>query len=238
MTVFNSPWALLLALPVLTALSVTVMRNLKAWTERGITAVMPWNIVVVLAASTGSAAALSLNPLTGPGPAVAAAAAASLAVVAVSTDLASRKVPRELPHVAAFAGLLMFAVNTSWAGAISLAVSTAALVIVPWATRAITRAGLGFSDIRILWAFTATLSWWTGPDVMIWALLVACVMQLAVRVLAIPLHLGTRVPVPGKDGRTRLELPFAPALCAGFTAATVYAASTGLSACASLYACQ
>lgn len=237
MTVFNSPWALLLVLPTLAALTGTVVRNCRAWADREITPALPWTAVTILAATTANATAALLTSSTGPGPAVATAAATFLAVVAICTDLSCRKVPRELPHVAALAGLAMFALHASWAAAISLAVTTVALVVLPWITRALTRAGLGFSDIRILWAFTTTLSWWTGPNIMIWSLLGACLFQLLIRAVAIPLHLGTRVPVPGKDGRTRLELPFAPALCAGFATGTAYAAITGASACAALYAC-
>lgn len=237
MTVFNSPWALLLTLPAVTVLALTAHAKTPAWTARQITATGSWTGTISAATATAAGAALLLNPAIGPTRATAAAAAAFLAVLAISTDLASRKVPRDIPHVSATIGLAAFTVNASWPAAISLAVTAVALVALPWITRAVTRSGLGFSDIRLLWAFTATTSWWTGPNIAIWSLLGACLLQLTVRALATPLHLGTRVPVPGTDGRTRLELPFAPALCAAFATGTGYAAITGASACAALYAC-
>lgn len=233
--------ALLLLIPVLAALPALASRWAAGWHERGITATGSWPRTLLAATATATLTGLLTATHAGTAQALAVAAATQIAVLAVSTDLACRMIPREVPHVATIIGLIAFATQFSWPALISLAVTGTALVVLPWIGRALTRNGLGFSDIRLLGAFTATLAWWTGPDRLIWALLGAALLQGAAHALARPLRLGRLVPVPDRDGnptgRTRRELPFAPALVAAFTAATIHAVATGASACAALAAC-
>jgi prepilin signal peptidase PulO-like enzyme (type II secretory pathway) len=237
------PHALLALTPALAALLTTVHRQRHAWAHRDITPVRSWRATTAVAILASTLATAATATMTGPWPAASVGAMAFLAVIAVSTDLASRKIPRDLPHVAALTALAHFALSEhrSLTALIALTVSTVGLVVLPWIARALTRNGLGFSDIRLLWAFTTALAWWTGPNILVWALIGACLTQLLAHPAAAVLGWGRTVPVPDKDGtdtgRTRTELPFAPALCAAFLAAAGYAAITGASACSALSTC-
>lgn len=236
-------YAVLLTIPAQAALTAFTYRGIHAWTSRDIHPTGTWAATVGTANAAATAAALAITPLTGPFPAIATATLTYLGVLAISTDLASRKVPRDIPHLAALINLACFAASghRSWPAVISLAVTTVALVVLPWIARAATRNGLGFSDIRLLWVFTTALAWWTGPNILIWALIAACLTQLALRPVSARLRLARTVPVLDADGtptgRTRTELPFAPALVTAYLAAAGYAAATGATACAALATC-
>lgn len=208
--------------------------------DRGITSALPWPAVYALAAAAALAVAAWLHPGWGAGPAWTFAAFTWLAVLAVCTDLGSRKVPWEVPIWGVVPlGLLGFAVNFTSPGLLSLAAAFLGLVVLPLLARAWTRQGLGASDVRILWAAVATCSWWIGQTWLLYGLLVACLLQLAVRAVARALGWGAWVPVPGKPStpstgapRLRLELPFAPALVGGLILSVLVGAHTGYGACA------
>lgn len=207
------------------------------WEGRGITAIARWHWVNALAAVLGIGA-YALTLPAGILPAAATAVATGMTVIASATDLHCHKAPRELPHVVAFVGLACAAptvITNPIPTLTSLAVAFVGLVAIPWAARALTRNGLGFSDIRILWAFTATLSWWTGFVPLIWALIAACLLQIVLRV-AVPRRILGRENDTA-TGRTRRELPFAPALCTAFVAAAIFCAQQGQTVCTSLGVC-
>ena len=231
--------AILVTLLAVTALTAVAASRRSAWARRDITSRIPWPAVFI----TQGIAALTVLVLADPpnadpyipaAAAVSAAAACWLAILAVVTDLSCRMIPRDLPLPVSIIGLACAATEADQQGWLSLGVSTTALVVFPFVLRMLTRGGLGFSDIRLLWALTATLSWWAGPNTMLGGLLLACLLQLCVRTVARPLRLGMVAPVPGTgEGtghplRQRRELPFAPAIVAGVTAAVVYAVAAGV----------
>lgn len=224
--------------PVLPALAgVAVLTGLavhrrRAWAARGIRLGLPLPALAAGQALVALAAAWPVAVRFGAPAAAGAAAAAWLGVLAVASDLASRRVPREACHGAALVGLAALAVAPTAAGLLAAATATVGLVAVPWAARALTRGGLGFGDIRLLWAFSATLSWWAGQDRLLVALLTASLAQLGVHVGAWVLSRRSRrgggSPGPGEGRRV---LPFAPALVLATAGGAAVATATGAGAC-------
>lgn len=231
------------------ALTLYVGTQKAAWAARGIRPTVGWFAQSQLQAVAAGVAAAYVQPAWGSGAALGAGMFAWLTVLAVSTDLATRKVPWDIFHPVAAVGLVAFLFNYTTEGALALGAALIGVVGVPHLLRALTRKGLGMSDVRYLWAASATTSWWVGQNWLLYAVIAAALLQLVVRVMAPLGGWGTRVPVPARrnhpdpapatttltvadntvtlphdDGdhptvATRLELPFAPALALGLWAA-------------------
>lgn len=249
---------LLLTGAVLVGLLTYQSRQHPQWAARGIHPIIGWRPVALTQVGTGLAATALLAPQWGTPAAVAAAAFAWLSVLAITTDLATRKVPWDVSYPVAAVGIVAFALDYTFEGALAAGAALLGVVGVPLLARALTRKGLGASDVRILFAATATTSWWVGQTWLLYALMMAALGQSVVRLFAPRLGWGARVPVPHRrthttgavdltsqpdDGpdaegspasapvRTRLELPFAPALLISIWALIAYATYTGQGAC-------
>lgn len=218
---------------VLVVLLAYQYRQVPQWAARDIRPIVGWKIVAAGQVVAGLSATLAVTPVWGSAAGVAAAALGWLSVLAVATDLATRKVPWDASYPPLAVGLVCFAASYTFEGLLALGAALLGVVGVPFLARALTRKGLGMSDIRILAAAAATTSWWLGQTWLLYALIVACVGQLLIRFAIAPvLGWGTQVPVPGHDTRTRLELPFAPALVLALWAFIAYGTYTGYGACA------
>jgi prepilin signal peptidase PulO-like enzyme (type II secretory pathway) len=199
---------------------------------RGIHALGPWAVLVATQWGTGLAAAAYIYPTWGTGAAISAASFAWFGILAMATDIKSYRIPFEVPlYLVAPVGLVAFAFNYTFEGMLSFVSAALGLVIVPLVARALTNSGLGASDVRLLWAVVATCSWWVGQNWLIYAILAACFLQIAVRIIAPKARLGRMVPVREGAERLRRELPFAPALIISFFGAIIYGTTTGYGAC-------
>lgn len=242
------------AVAILVALSGYAVRQRAGWAERGILPVGGWWPVIGLQAVAGLMAALVLAPHWGTGPALAGAAFAWVSVLAVATDLRSYMVPWDVSHPVALIGLIAFAFNYTTEGALALGTGLLGAVAVPLIARWMTNQGLGMSDVRLLWAATATSAWWVGQTWLLYAILGACLIHWVLRALSPFTGWGRQVargpvtpttptdttnddhetsavqtdtgPVP-----TRLALPFAPALIGALWCAIAYATHTQYGAC-------
>lgn len=270
LTPMSALTALVWAGIAIAALSLYQHRQIPAWTERAITPALGWAAIVPLQLAAAAIAAVGLAPTWGVPAAVAGAMFAWLSVLAVATDIATRKVPWDISYPPAAIGVVAFALAYNIEGALSLAAALLGVVGIPMLARTLTRKGLGMSDVRLLIAATAATSWWIGQNWLLYALIAASLLQLLIRLLAPTLGWGMQVPVPNRnpepteptdtrgdhsgqdeeakraayageteDGesasrgevRTRLELPFAPALLTSVWAFIAYATITGYGAC-------
>lgn len=220
---------------VLAGLVTYQFRQHTRWADRGIHPIVGWMPVGAAQVVAAVVAAALIGPVWGHPAGVAAAAFAWVSVLSVATDLATRKIPWDVFYPVAAIGVVAFALSYTLEGALAGGAALLGVVGVPWLARALTRKGMGLSDVRLLFAATATTSWWIGQTWLLYALIVASIGQLAVRLLAPVLGIGTQVPVPNKDAtetaRTRLELPFAPALVVSLWAFIGYATHLGYGAC-------
>lgn len=218
---------------VLAALLAYQYRQAPVWAARDIRPLGGWKTVTAVQVVFGLTAAAALAPQWGTAAGTAAAALGWLSVLGVATDLATRKIPWDASYPPLAVGLICFATSYTIEGALALGAAMLGVVGVPLLARALTRKGLGMSDVRLLAAATTTTSWWLGQTWLLYALIAASVGQLTVRLIAPRLGWGTQVPVPGADDtRTRLELPFAPALVLAVWAFLAYGTYTGYGACA------
>lgn len=182
----------------------------SAWAARGIrfprTArhTFTWSGLVTAAAATAAAVSGQAAPVV-----VAYGVAMGALVLCVSTDLASQRIPREVPNTVAVIGWCCFAAHYSPLGAVAAAVTFIGIVLIPFIpTLVAPSVGIGFSDIRLLHALTASLAWWVGHAWMLYALVAAALIQILVR---LTLRAG------------RAPLPFAPALAASYAVAATAA---------------
>lgn len=185
---------LTLTAAVLLALIGFTAQQRPAWQERDITSLLPWPALYTLQLAFGLTAAAYIGRTWGTPAGVSAAAFAWLTVLAVSTDLKTLKVPWNAPHAAALVGLICWAFDYTTEGAFSFAASLVGLVALPAVARALTNKGLGLSDVRLLWAATASVSWWSGQTWLLYALILACGLQLLVRIAASIFGFGRLVP--------------------------------------------
>lgn len=197
-------------------IAVATLASWAGWQQRGIT--IPWPLPTLLAVQllVGTTGPLLLNtsPLDDvyavPGVALSLAAALALGVTAILTDISCKKIPKEPGLVAIAAGIIgcVLANGIEMRGTFNLIVAILGVVLLPFLA-AIATKGLGYGDIRLLAAYTATLAWWVGVYPLLWAIMTACFLQGLIR-------LATRLKhVP--------RLPFGPALVAGFTTWTAVA---------------
>lgn len=233
LTLTPAPTAALVGAGIaLCLLSVYQYRQVSGWTARGIYPVLGWRIIAPAQVLAGLLAAFLLAPGWGAPAAVASAGFAWLSVLAIATDLVTHKVPWDISYPPAALGAACFAYAYTLEGALALGTAALGVVGIPFLARAGTRKGLGMSDIRLLVAATATTAWWVGQTWLLYALIAASVAQLGVRILAPRFGWGAHVAIPDdEEGRTRLELPFAPALLLAIWAFLVYATVTGYGAC-------
>lgn len=139
--------------------------------------------------------------------AVVVAASGWLAAVAVTTDLSSRRIPKEACWAVLGIGAVGVAFEHDPSG-IAAAVLAFFLVAVITVTVAMaSRGGLGSGDVRMLLSFTP-LAAWVGFSPFLWGILFACVLQIPIRLI---LSRVSRHEGPG--------VPFAPALILGLTLA-------------------
>lgn len=220
------------------ALTLYAATHATGWAERGITARISWATLFVAQAGLALTVVPYLHSVWGTGAAVAGSAFVWLGVLAVATDLHTRKVPWDISHPVAAVGLGAFALNYTLEGALALGTGIVGAVGVPLIARAITAKGLGMSDIRLLWAAVATCSWWVGQTWLLYALIAACLLQMPVKGLCHLFNWGPMVPkYPDRpapeDGvaAMRRELPFAPALVASIIAFVGYGTFTAYGAC-------
>lgn len=222
---------------VLTCVALTALASTQydAWASRDITPVVRWRTLTVLQLLVGGAVGAGFHN-QGIGVVVALTALGWLGCLSIATDLATHRVPWEPPHVIAAIGVVCFAVNWSTPGLLSLLTAALALVVIPLVARALTHNGLGLSDVRLLWAITATTAWWVGQTWLIFGLIIACLGQLVIRGLAPVFKWGKLVERrpsadPEAPQRFRRELPFAPAIFVGVIAAVALTFTSGLTAC-------
>lgn len=230
---------LLASAGVLAALTGYALAHRTRWAGRGIVPAGGWPPTITAQTVAALAAVPYVETTWGSGPALAAAAFVWLGVLAILTDIATRKVPWDVSHPVALVGVAAFALNYTPEAALAFGTALVGVVGIPLAVRALTRKGLGMSDVRVLWAATATMSWWVGQTWLLYALIVACLIQLLVRMAAGPLNWGDMVPTcpdrpaPADGGPVamRRELPFAPALVVGLLACTAWGTHLGYGAC-------
>ena len=138
-----------------------------------------------------------------------------LGLVASETDLIGRKIPREPCWTVLGLGILGGALSGSLAGAASFALAFVAVGTILLLLAIISRGGLGSGDVRLFLAMT-TLAWWIGAMPVIFALLLASVLQAVIRVGSLLLKRGSKY------------MPFGPALSAGaITAAIIWPPALG-----------
>ena len=135
-----------------------------------------------------------------------------LGALTCETDLRCKRIPRE-PCWAVFGiALLGNLLQPSWAAVASFVAAFIIVAVTMLFLALVTRGGLGSGDVRFYLAMTP-LAWWIGVTPLLFGLLIASVLQAAIR-----LALLFAPKVPGG----RRYLPFGPALFAGALAASVY----------------
>jgi Flp pilus assembly protein protease CpaA len=240
------------------AIAATPARTWNLWRARAITPALSPRRTQLLAGVVAAVTLLITSQYTTVEIAFAAAVAAAISVVAAITDLGSGRIPKEMCWIGWGAGLFAASLDPSWPRTLSLVVSLIGVVGIPWILTNFApglRGGIGGGDIRLLGVYVACLSWWIGPGLMLWGLVLSSLFQLlAVRLPALlrPYLLlvtgKTRTDTadheaidgdvstsePGSAGREHGimgSLPFAPALAAGYVAVTTYAIVAGIDAC-------
>lgn len=131
-----------------------------------------------------------------------------LGLLASETDLIGRRIPREPCWTVLGLGILGGALSGSLAGAASFALAFIAVGTILFLLAIISRGGLGSGDVRLFLAMT-TLAWWIGTMPVIFALLLASVIQAVLRVGTLIFKRGSKY------------MPFGPALSAGAIVAAV-----------------
>lgn len=207
------PLAVLLSAAVTAFFELAVHRRWqKQWIQRGFTASaftgrLPTAARWAAAISVGTAAAA-----VGSLPASAAAAAGAwFCALALSTDLVDVKIPKEPTWFVAGTGLAAAAFSSSWVPLILAGTTLVLILLLLGLTALLTKGGLGSGDVRLMVSLTP-LSAWFGVTTFLWALLIACALQLPLRFFVF------KKQYPGRTG-----YPFAPALVAGLTIAIVLA---------------
>lgn len=225
---------LVLLLASLAALTAVAIVRRTAWANRGIRLGLPYPLLAGLQLAAALPAGLLVADRISTAAGVATAAFTWLAVLTVASDLASHLLPREACNATTLIGLPCLAVSWSVPAAFGLAFCFVGLVAVPWLARVLTRRGLGFGDIRLLTAATATLSWWVGQDALLYALIAACGIQILIRVITWPWRNRVGIPEPrnADDTTPRRALPFGPALALSLLSAATYVTVTGYDVCA------
>ncbi len=190
------------------------------WVSRGIE--IPewgWPAMAILVAVPAPFAVQSSLPL---GVWVCAGVVMVLSAIAVATDLHCRKVPKEAAWLVAGTGVVAaFTADLGLTGLVLYAITVVALGGVPFAAWLISRGAIGMGDVRLLGAYAAALGWWIGVQPLLGAVLAAAALQILARVMVkrVAPAAVTRTRTP--RGRIRTELPFAPALAAGFLGITL-----------------
>lgn len=193
-------------------IAVATQVSWAGWQQREITSLADRKVLIPLQLLVGVAAAPILAAtgqlaefINQPGIVFAVAATLALGVTAILTDLGSHKIPKEPCLVAIIVGVAAYFATggpNAW-GTFNFLAAALGLVGMPFIAALLTRGGIGFGDIRLLAAFTATLSWWVGYEPLLWGVITACVLQGLIR-------LATRL-------RHAPKLPFGPALVGGIT---------------------
>ena len=254
----NIPFLALIAASWLPfALNIYTLTLVPPWAERGIHTLGSPRLTLALASAAGIAAAAIVNPHVGLPAAVAAGASVWLAVLATSTDLACMKIPREADKPVLIVSVVAFAFShPQMPNLLSLGVAAVALGICT-AFSVFTRTGLGLGDIRLLRAFTAASLWWFTANNILMFYIVACVIQLVLRLLTLRSNFGSRAATPsaptaqgtplampadvhpagsGPEGPRktgRRLLPFGPALALSYVGFLTYSAVSATTACSS-----
>ena len=149
---------------------------------------------------------------------MATSAALWLMMTSVETDLIGRKIPREPCWTVLLIGVLGGLASLSAAGGISFILAFVCIGIAMLLAALVTKGGLGSGDVRFFVAMTP-LAWWIGTSLVLVAVLIACIIQVAARVFLLAV------------GRPRYQLPFGPALSLGMLAALLAYPRIGGGAC-------
>ena len=191
--------------------TITAFVLLPRWVGRGIQAPVLSPRLLTLRVSLASSAALAAgigfnSPLT----AVSVYASAWLAGIAVTTDLACMKIPKEPCWIALSIGTLSIAATLNLDAAINFGITFLAVSVALIVSLLISRGGLGSGDFRLVLGLTPLAAWF-GVETFLWGLITACLTQLVFRAT-----LARQRNISSKTG-----LPFAPAIVAGQTLFTL-----------------
>lgn len=172
-----------------------------------------WTLARYLApVAAGTGAALWYGSLPA---GIAFAAATWLGVLAAHTDLTTCRIPKEACWwtlaVTAGAAFSTWSMTGLASAASALVIVSIAMVIVAL----LTRGGLGSGDVRLVMAL-APLAAWSGYISFLYGLLIACVLQVPLRLL-----LKNRVTTLDRG------YPFAPALLIGVIIAIAFTGAPG-----------
>lgn len=174
----------------------------KPWVSRDITA-YPSSFSPYLRVLFGVLAGFGFGYALGSvAAAVAGSAIAWLSVLAIETDLANHKIPKEPCWVVFFTGTLAGITGYTMYAAIIAGIALIALGLIPLVLAILTKGGLGSGDVRYLVAVTP-LAWWIGVTPLLVAVIVGCIIQIIIR---------TALVLRKKNVS---QLPFGPALATG-----------------------
>jgi prepilin signal peptidase PulO-like enzyme (type II secretory pathway) len=201
-----------------------VMRQvwLPRWQQRGFTGdvlTVKWVTVTRVLVVTGSGvSALWWYDIWSAG--VGFACLAWLGVIAVTTDLVDRKIPREpcwvVWGVATLVAVLSPATSyAAWSAAVGLAIT----VVVVGVLLALSGGALGSGDARLLLALSS-VAWWSGYTPILVGLLFAAVLQVFAR-FTIFRRLASR------NADQKVGYPFGPALVVGYALAVIFVGQPG-----------
>ena len=207
-------------------------RTRQAWEERGIRPVRSWSFTLTVALTAGGAAyavlLLGFPETVSPWEASGAALTVFLTALAVCTDIASYRIPRDITLLTAVVALPNMIAGLSMAALVGIGFWTGLVVVLFVARRLI-----GMGDVRLMFTLTFTLSWWVSVPWMLYAFILAQGLQVVLTVAAKLCHFGLSEPLRA-GGKPRLRLPLAPALALGYLTAIAVTALTGTNACISL----
>jgi Flp pilus assembly protein protease CpaA len=211
-------------------------RSHRAWEDRGIRAVRSWAFTLTAALTAGVAtypALLYAGPqgfpqTMSPWEASGAALTVFLAVLAACTDLASYRIPRDVTLLTAAVAVPNLIAGFSLAALVGVGFWSGLVAVL-----FVSRRFIPMGDVRLLFALTFTLSWWVSVQWMLYAFILAQVLQLIFSVAAKIFGFGLYEPRRA-GGKPRLHLPLAPALALGYLTVIALTAITGFNACTSL----
>jgi len=209
-------------------------RSRQIWEERGIRALRSWAFTLTVALTAGvvtyPALLLAFPQTVNPWEASGAALTVFLTTLAVSTDIASYRIPRDLTLLTAAVAVPNMIAGLSLAALVGVGFWAAVVLVMFLARRFV-----GMGDVRLMFTLTFTLSWWVSVPWMLYAFILAQGLQVILTVAAKVFHFGFSEPLRA-GGKPRLHLPLAPALALGYLTAITVTASTGFNACTSLLA--
>ena len=184
----------LIGIPVaLGCLHLYARARQKQWEDRAIRPAGGWSRLHLCQGVAGMVAGSIITVHWGASAGIAVAAMTWLACLAVLTDIATYKIPWDAIPPVAVIGLVAGLSAYTTEGLLSFLTAVVIIVLAPLVASLLARRALGMSDIRLLWAATATMSWWAGPIWLIYGLIGSCVIQSLARVAAPAMGWGRMV---------------------------------------------